>query len=113
MNPDEVDRHYFWQFKALLGLDQPADPTASPTGGNRELTRAQMAARSQRLRNLDPDVAAERVARARSRNRRRERQRADPEWREEVKRNREREKVPDPSRVVQTGSGESDVVIVR
>lgn len=118
MDPLAVEALYWWQFRALLGLDM-----AETTGGGssaEQQTRQAMNERADRMRRMseeDPDAVAERVARAQSRTARRERQRADPEWKAEVKANREAKRTPDPSRVVQTDSEidgiRGDIVIVR
>jgi len=118
MDPVAVEALYWWQFKGLLGLDQP-DGTG--TGGSAvEQTRRAMTERADRLRRMvddDPDTVAERTARAQSRKARRAQQRADPAWREEMVANRSRKRTADPSRVVQTGSEidgiKGDIVIVR
>lgn len=95
---------YLWQFMGALGLDRPPTPEQAKAQ-DAEKARAAMAARAQRLRDLPEDVQLERRARMDSRDRRRRRQREDPEWREQVKANRRREKVPDQSRVIPDEDG--------
>lgn len=110
--PTDIEAMYLWQFQGALGLDRPPTPE-QVKAQDAEKARQAMAARAERLKNLDEDTALERQARIQSRARRRERQRSSPEWKEEVKANRRIKREPDPSRVIQGVLEDGDFLTVK